>query len=248
MLTLPTAQAADKIGVVLMHGKLSIPGKQFQSIESHLGSNGVLVETPEMPWSKNRQFDHGYEQAMDEIEAAVKKLRSQGATKVVIAGHSMGAAAALIYGARKPADGLILLALGHSPQTDSLAKRFARSVAHARELVASGKGDEKESFDDFDASKYPPAYKVITTARSYLSYFDPEGIANTMKSATAVPAVVPVLWVTGSGENPGLKGYGEKLYAAIPSQKRKYIEVNAGHTDTPSAAKEAVTDWLKTLQ
>ncbi len=73
-------------------------------------------------------------------------------------------------------------------------------------------------------------------------------MANTMKSAAMVPSGTPVLWVTGTKESPGLKSYGEKLYAAIASQAKKYIEVDAGHIDTPTAAKDAVADWLKTLR
>lgn len=121
-------------------------------------------------------------------------------------------------------------------------------IGIAAPLAAAGKGDEKTEFDDFDASKRPPAYTVRTTARIYLSYFDPEGIANTMKGAAAVPAGLPVLWVTAAQENPGLKGYGEKLYAAISSQSKKYIEVNGGHIDAPTEAKGAVADWLMTLR
>ncbi len=240
--------AAEKIGLVLMHGKLSDPNAPFRSISPYLEREGILVEAPEMPWSKHREFDRSCDEAMTEIDAAVKKLRSRGATRIVIGGHSQGAAAALIYAARRPADGLLLLALGHSPQTSVLQERFAESVARAKQQTAAGKGDEKDKFDDFDASKKPPAYTVRTTARIYLSYFDPEGPANTMKSAAAIPSGVPVLWVTGTNENPGLKGYGEKLYAAISSQAKKYIEVDGGHTDVPTAAKEAAADWLKTLR
>lgn len=248
LLAPPTTRGEEKIGLVLMHGKLSDPNAPFRWISPHLEREGILVETPEMPWSKHREFDRSYDEATAEIDAAVKKLRTQGATKIVIGGHSLGAAAALIYVARRPADAVLLLALGHSPQTSVLQERFAESVARARQRMAAGKGDEKDKFDDFDSSKKPPAYAVRTTARIYLSYFDPEGPANTMKSAVAVPSGVPVLWVTGTRENPGLKSYGEKLYAAIPSQAKKYLEVDAGHIDTPSAAKEAVADWLKALR
>ncbi len=240
--------AAEKIGLVLMHGKLSNPDAPFRMISPYLEREGILVETPEMPWSKRREFDRSYDEAFTEIDAAIQKLRARGATRIVIGGHSLGAAAALIYTARKPADGLVLLALGHSPQTSVLQERFAGSVARARQQVAADQSDEKTGFDDFDASKKPPAYTVRTTPRIYLSYFDPEGIANTMKSAVAVPVGMPVLWVAGTKESPGLKSYGEKLHAATASQTKKYIEVDAGHIDTPTAAAEAVADWLKSLR
>ncbi len=240
--------AADKIGLVLMHGKLSHPSKPFNTLVPQLETDGILVDTPEMPWSASRGYDKGYEQAMEEIAASVKRLRDRGATKVVVGGHSMGAAAALIYGARHPVDGLLLLAPGHHPQSNSLQERFGASVARARELAAAGKGNDKEGFDDFDASKKPPAFTVTTTPHIYLSYFDPAGIANTLTAAGKITATVPVLWVDGANENPGLKGYGQKIYGAIGSSATKHVEVTAGHITVPRESGAEVSAWLHSLK
>lgn len=248
MLTAPAVRAEEKIGLVLMHGKLSNPSKPFSALGPQLEAEGILVETPEMPWSGGREYDKGYEQAMEEITASVKRLRERGATKVVVGGHSMGAAAALIYGSRQPADGLLLLAPGHHPQSNSLQERFGASVAHARKLVAADKGDDKQEFNDFDASKKPPAFTVATPPRNYLSYFDPEGIANTMIAAGNIPATLPVLWVDGTNENPGLKNYGQKIYGAISSSATKYVEVTAGHTTVPRESGAEVLAWLRSLK
>lgn len=240
--------AADKIGLVLMHGKLSTPSKPFDTLASQLEAEGVLIETPEMPWSKSREYNASYEQAMDEINASVKRLRDRGATRVVVGGHSMGAAAALIYGARHPVDGLVLLALGHSPQSSSLQNRFGASVARAREQVANGKGSEKHEFGDFDASKKPPAFTITTTANNYLSYFAPDGIANTLTAAGKVPAGVPVLWVDGTEENPGLKSYNQKIYGALGSSAKQAVEVEATHVNVPHKSGTAVLTWLRGLK
>ena len=240
--------AAEKIGVVLMHGKLSSPSKPFSVLGPQLGAEGILIETPEMPWSENRKYETSYEHAMQEIAASVKRLRERGATKVVVGGHSMGAAAALIYGSRHPADGLVLLALGHNPQSSSLQERFGASVARARGLVAAGQGNDKEGFDDFDASKKPPAFTVTTTPRNYLSYFDPAGIANTLTAAGKIPATLPVLWVDGTQENPGLKKYGQNVFGAINSSATKYVEVRAGHTTVPRESGAEVLAWLRSLK
>ncbi len=244
----PPLTAAEKIGLVLMHGKLSNPSKPFNVLVPQLEAEGVLVETPEMPWSGSREYDKGYEQAMEEIAASVKRLRDRGATWVVVGGHSMGAAAALIYGSRHPADGLLLLAPGHHPQSNSLQERFGASVVHARKLVAAGKDEDKQAFNDFDASKKPPFFTITTTPRNYLSYFDPEGMANTMAAAGKIPATLPVLWIDGTGENPGLKNYGQKIYSAIGSSAAKYVEVTAGHTTVPRESGAEVLAWLGSLK
>lgn len=240
--------AADKIGLVLMHGKLGIPSKTFDVLASQLESGGILVDTPEMPWSKNREYNASYEQAMDEVSASVKRLRDRGATRIVVGGHSMGAAAALIYGARHSVDGLALLALGHSPQSNSLQERFGASVARARDLAAAGKGNDKQGFDDFDASKRPPTFTIGTTANNYLSYFAPDGIANTLTAAGKVPAGVPVLWVDGTEENPGLKSYNQKIYGALGSSAKQVVEVEATHANVPHKSGTAVLAWLRGLK
>lgn len=246
--TTPPLAAADKIGLVLMHGKLSNPSKPFNTLVPQLEADGVLVDTPEMPWSANREYDKSYEQAMEEIAASVKRLRDRGATRVVVGGHSMGAAAALVYGARHPVDGLLLLAPGHHPQSNSLQERFGASVARARDLVAAGKGNDREGFDDFDASKKPPAFTVTTTPRIYLSYFDPEGIANTLIAAGKIPATVPVLWVDGTNENRGLKSYGQKIYGAIGSSATKHLEVTAEHITVPRESGAEISAWMRNLK
>lgn len=240
--------AADKIGLVLMHGKLGVPSKTFDMLASQLESGGILVDTPEMPWSKNREYNASYEQAMDEVSASVKRLRGRGATRIVVGGHSMGAAAALIYGAHHPVDGLVLLALGHSPQSNTLEKRFGASVARARDLVAAGKGNDNQGFDDFDASKRPPTFTVGTTASNYLSYFAPDGIANTLAAAGKVLAGVPVLWIDGTEENPGLKSYNQKIYGAIGSSAKQIVEVEATHVNVPRKSGAEVLAWLRSLK
>lgn len=185
---------------------------------------------------------------MEEVAASVKRLRDRGASKVVVGGHSMGAAAALIYGARHPVDGLLLLAPGHHPQSNSLRDRFGASVARARELAAAGKGNDKEEFDDFDASQTPPAFAITTTPRIYLSYFDPNGIANTLVAAGKIPPTVPVLWVDGTNENPGLKSYGQKVYGAIGSSASKHVEVTASHITVTRDSSAEVPAWLRSLK
>lgn len=54
-----------------------------------------------MPWSGRREYDAGMDTAMAEVDAAARALRDAGAKKVVVAGHSMGANAALHYPQQK---------------------------------------------------------------------------------------------------------------------------------------------------
>lgn len=40
--------AADQIGLVLMHGKLSNPSKPFNTLEMKLEAGGILVDAPQV--------------------------------------------------------------------------------------------------------------------------------------------------------------------------------------------------------
>jgi pimeloyl-ACP methyl ester carboxylesterase len=109
------ALAQDKgCFLVVMHGKWGNPqyisafGRKMDAVCSH--------KSIEMPWSLRRNYDQPYPKALEEIQAEVRKARDAGYSKVVLAGHSFGANAALAYMAEiGDVDGVIALAPGHSP-------------------------------------------------------------------------------------------------------------------------------------
>lgn len=78
-----------------------MPKSPIGKLASALKGAGFLVVAPDMPWSRSRGFDKTYEETMAEIDDAVERLKEAGATKIVVGGHSIGANAALGYGARR---------------------------------------------------------------------------------------------------------------------------------------------------
>jgi len=111
--------AEEKVGVLLMHGKwgTSLPRSPIGKLAEALESEGYLVAAPDMPWSRDRGYDKTYEESMSEIDEIVKELRNRGATKIVVGGHSIGANAALGYGARREGlAGILAIAPGHIPE------------------------------------------------------------------------------------------------------------------------------------
>ncbi len=87
---------APRIGLVLMHGK-AVNLENLGDLSTALEGQGFLVATPMMPWSRDRYLNATYEAALDEIAEAIQKLKQRGATRIVVAGHSMGANVALGY-------------------------------------------------------------------------------------------------------------------------------------------------------
>lgn len=244
-----TAAAQQRIGVLMLHGKN--PGNNqdpnFKPLKASFEREGWLVSLPDMPWSRGRYLEGNWDKAMTEMAAHVKTLRDQGATKIVIVGHSLGSPAALSHAARGgDAGALVLLAPGHIPlgyYTYPGLKVVHDSIDEARALVAAGKGDSRERFSDINQGKQQ---NVVTTAKDFLSYFDPASDAEMSVTAPRVPATTAVMTVIGEKDPlfSRIKAYFVDKLPANP--KNKYLEVSGGHLDTPRVASDEIIKWIKT--
>ena len=168
-------KADDKLGVVLMHGKWGTarPSSPIGQLASALENKGFLVSAPDMAWSRNREYDKTFDESMLEIDKAVAELKSKGATKIVVGGHSIGANAALGYGARRDGlAGILAIAPGHLPEVSGFQAKLDDDWKRAKKLVDNGKGSENGEFNDLNQGKQK---KVAMKAEVYLSWFDPEG-------------------------------------------------------------------------
>jgi pimeloyl-ACP methyl ester carboxylesterase len=235
----------DDLGVVLLHGKAGSPSGYVRELASALQSKGHLVSTPAMPWAQNRIYDASFDEAMREIDREIDSLRRKGAKFVVVAGHSLGANAALGYASsRDRASGIIALAPAHTPELPGFMKRVAQDVSRARDLVASGKGKEKRRFSDVNQGQ---RLEVAATAEVYLSWFDPDGPAVMPKSAASFKVSTPLLLVVGSGDRTAM-GKDYIFDMAPPHTKSRFVTVPADHFAVPSAAIEEVATWLGSLR
>lgn len=242
------AQPSPKVGVLMLHGKS--PGHaqdpHFGALKSPLQREGWEVLLPDMPWSRTRYLDGHWDQAMSEIAGHVKALQDGGAQKIVLVGHSMGVPAALSHAARGGVvDALVLLAPGHVPRGyygNPNASAVRQSVDEARVRLAAGRGDETERYMDINQGRQQA---VVTTAKNYLSYFDPQSDADMGVTAPRVPAGVPVLTVIGEKDPlfARVRGYFVDRLPANP--KSKHLEIAGGHLDTPRLASQQIVEWIK---
>jgi pimeloyl-ACP methyl ester carboxylesterase len=232
----------DTIGMVLMHGKGGSQ-RSIAGLASSLKSAGILVETPLMPWGKNRIYDKSYDEAMDEIDVHVALLKKTGAKRIVIAGHSLGANAALGYAARRQGiSGVILLAYGHVPGKPGFGVRLAKSVDKAQAMIKSGNGESSASFTDFNQGK---TSFVTGTANDILSWFDPNGPATIRHNAPKVKSGTPVLCIYGKYEK--FTRCTDITWEIPVNSRNRTIEVKANHGNTPRASIEQVGKWLREL-
>jgi pimeloyl-ACP methyl ester carboxylesterase len=246
-LALPApAASADLrgVGVVFLHGKGGWAGAMDGGILSALQEEGAVVVAPEMPWSFNRIYGATYDQAMAEIDAAVAGLKGQGAKRIVVIGHSLGANAAIGYAARHPdLAAVVALAPGHLPETEGLRNHTESAIAEAKQLIAAGQGDVPHRFPDM-AQGIP--LSATATPYVYLSMFDPDGPAVIPKNAAAM-APIPFLWVVGMLDPIDRRGPDYAFAAGAKNPKSKYVEVFAGHLTTPLVARKQVVEWINSL-
>lgn len=240
------ALAAEKIAIVLMHGKHSTntPQSPIGQLKSKLDEAGFKVVTPEMPWSRSRVYAATIQGAFKEIDQAVVRLRDQGYAKIVIAGHSLGGNIALSYAAARPGvTALIAIAAGHVPDAKGWRKRFAPDVAKARAMIAAGKGDDFGYFTDLNQGT---SSQVNVTAAAYLSYYDPNGLAAMSKTAPRLKPPTRVLWIVQKKYKR--KFVGHFVFAKIPSGvQKKFVVIDSTHMNAPTNSADIIIGWLKKL-
>jgi pimeloyl-ACP methyl ester carboxylesterase len=242
--SLAQQQGLPEWGIVLIHGKGGTPTTGIEGLHEALKRQGALVEAPEMPWSARRIYDATYDQAMTEIDAAVERLKKAGAQKIAVIGHSLGANAAIGYGARrKGLNGVVALAPGHLPEAWALRARTSSAIANAKKMIAEGKGNVRTSFPDL-AQGIP--FRISATPEVYLSMFDPDGPAVMPKNAAAMDDV-PLLWIVGIADPMVLHGKDYVYGRGVRHPKSKYLVTASMHLSTPFQSRGDIISWLKGL-
>ncbi len=231
------------MGVVFLHGKGVWPGAFDGGIPGALEAEGVLVASPEMPWSFGRLYGGTFEQAAAEIDAAVAKLKARGATRIVVIGHSLGANAAIGYAAHRPGIvAVVAIAPGHLPETTEMRARTHDALAEARKLNTAGR-QERHTWPDLVQGV--PTF-VAATPSVYISMFDPDGPMVIPKNAAALHGI-PLLWVVGRLDPIHSRGPEYAFARSGRNPASRYVEVWATHLTTPLAARSQVVEWLKSL-
>jgi len=242
----PLASASDPgdVGIVLMHGKQGAPGAVINRLANHLASAGYAVSTPIMPWSRNRIYEKTVDDAMGEIDRECAMLRKQGARKIVVAGQSLGANAALRYAATgREIDGLIALAPGHSPEWPRIRELFAEDVERAKEKIEAGNVTRAILFHDGNMGR---KFQIYVRPDVYFSWMAPNGPAVMPKNAASIRTAIPILYIVGSLD-PWATPKGQIFDKAPFHPKSRFVTVTADHLGVPSASIEVTLDWLESI-
>lgn len=241
-----TVYAAQDLGVIFMHGKWGGPSDQsIAPILQEIKRQGFPVEAPEMPWSRSRAYDKDAGGAMAELDAIVAKLKERGAQRIVVGGQSMGANFAIAYGSRRDGiAGVLAVAPGHVPDQPGFQASLKGDVDRAKQLIADGKGDVKDRFNDSNQGR---EQKIPSTANIYLSWFDPVGLMAMPRNAAQLKPETAFLWVVGKQDGIAQRGESYAYGRAPANPKSAYKLVEGGHGDAGANAAYQISFWLKNL-
>ena len=237
------------IVVISLHGKEKGRGHDSNIYFAHeLAKAGYTTYTPQMPWY---DYSADVDTVFAYLDALIKKVATTG-KKVVVTGHSQGAPYAFFYTtAYEPPPnvvGAVLLAPGHLVhQNRKIQEQTVDSVLRARKLVKAGKGDEKNSFTDFNGGGGVGGKSVVSTARIYLTYFDPGTSLNFLELIKQ--ARLPILWVDGKADHVRIRHDYKDIYdTARKHPQNRYVLVDGGHVDMWDVSFVPVIDWLKQFE
>jgi pimeloyl-ACP methyl ester carboxylesterase len=238
-------QPAERLGVVLLHGKDGRP-ETLATLADAIAAQGFAIERPELCWSHQRIYDRPYPECLRDIGAAVERLTGRGTAAVVVAGMSLGANGALAYAATHGGvKGVIAIAPGHYPEFIGRRPAVAQDLAKARTMIAEGHGDVTATFTDVNVARPLFTFSVTTTPRIYLSFMAPDSAAVMPDNAARLK--VPLLLVSGTGDTVQ-RGRGYIFERAPSHPLNRYVSVDTDHIGTLAAAREPVIEWLKLLE
>lgn len=239
------ARAAE-IGVVVLHGKGGMPGGLVRPLAEYLEGQGFAVANLEMPWSKKRIYGASPADGVAEIAAAFAQMKAAGVSKTFLAGHSLGGLFAAYYAGERPLTGLILVAPGGDVASKFWQKKTADSRDKAERMIADGKGDVTDEFDDFEGSK--GSFTISTTANLYLAWFSTASPLNQVRSYGRLPGDLPVLNVVPSDDYKGLLKVKDERYRQLPDTAfKEMFEPDTDHKRAPAVAAEKIADWIKAV-
>lgn len=228
-------------GVILLHGKWDTPRGAVLPLAEALERNGAVVRSPLCSWSPRRLYDCSFEQALDEIAGHIVALQASGYRHLLLAGHSLGANAALAAASRHAGvDALALIAPGHLP--DRLFEAGATREAMVRATAATPGG--RLRLPDFNQGqcrllRFEPGI--------WHSFYDPAGAALMPRSAATLAPPRPVLWLAPRTDPLASEGRGYAFDLLPPHPQNSWVELEGEHAEAPLRSIPHLLDWLHSL-
>ena len=241
---------------LLAHNRMELIAALQQGFKKHaystLAINFALgVDNRHGMFDCGKLHTHRPADALDEIDAWIGWLKTNGTTEITLLGHSQGGAQIALYAAerRDPAVGAVVLLAPATFDAERVAaayeQRFgaplAPVLARAEELLRSGRG---ETPIDQIGFLYCP--NATATASSIVGWYAPSPLRNT---PTLLPRIRQRTLVVAAGADSVVPDLAQQLNSLRP-QRNLTMEVldGADHFFLDLYAEEAVdtiTAWLE---
>ena len=236
---------AKQIGIVVMHGSGGKPTGYVFELATTLAGKGYLVANLEMPWSGRRAADVTAEEGAEELSQAITQLQKKGAKAIFLAGHSFGGTFALYYAGINLVDGVIAIAPG-GVDSDFYQSKIANSLNHARQLIAEGRGDQKENFANYENSRGD--YTTLTPAKAYVSWYSKDSVMNATQAFKQLRPDVPVLYIVPTNDYPFLRRAKAARWTQLPpNPKNELYEPIASHLEAPTVSINEIIRWINMI-
>lgn len=169
-----------------------------------------------------------FEDARQDIAAAVELARRHGITEVVLLGHSLGSARVLHYLAEsddRSVRAVVLTGAITSPYLEAQMRwneaeraRYDAFLREQRRRVADGRGRELAAYP------WTPERELELSAATWVNVFGrpDESNASTVKYAGDI--ALPVLIVHGTADEGALPANAREIHAALRSSPKKELE------------------------
>ncbi|HEX4074060.1 MAG TPA: alpha/beta hydrolase [Candidatus Acidoferrales bacterium] len=252
-------RASDSIAIMVPGGTTGAalyPAHDYSPLAAALTDQGYAFLLSNMRASYNNAYAE-YGDAVKDIAAFVAYAKSKGYARIALLGISLGGARVAQYMAERgdPAVKAVgFIASIPSPylefqvrSSEAEKRRLEGTLAHARELVAQGKGEQPVAYDDW----FPGGVSVMGTAKALISFFGAPSDPSAPSSVKFGPKIkVPAAVIHGDKDELALPPNAQAIYDSLTaSPQRDLIWVKgASHYLTPGPLAESyariTTDWI----
>lgn len=251
-------RASDSIVILVPGGTTGAalyPAHDYAPLASALTEKGYAFLLSNMRASYNNAYAE-YAEAVKDIAAFVADAKARGYEKIAILGISLGGARMAQYMAER-GDAAVkavgFMASIPSPYLEfqlrngeADKRRLEETLAHARELVAQGKGEQPVSYDGWFHG-----VSVMGSAKALIGFFGAPSDPSAPSSVKFGPKIrVPALVLHGDKDELALPPNAQQIYDSLTaSPQRDLVWVKgASHFLTPGPLAESyaklATEWI----
>ncbi|HYF20969.1 MAG TPA: alpha/beta fold hydrolase [Ramlibacter sp.] len=232
---------AGRVGIVLLHG-IGATGASMEPLAARLRQAGWRVATPDLPYGGPRAFSEPVEAAERTVLAELERLRREGATRLVLAGFSLGGFFAAHMAGRTPVDALVSIA----PNGGSDMKPLMDEVARARQLVAQGRGAQPTLMKDAAVVGDERYDLPHATPAAYITWFDHAGAMNWRGVWSRLRPGTPVFLVVPTRDLANLRKVKRELWQGLPRHPaNRLYEPRADHLGASMASADEAVKWVR---